>query len=107
MTSGLSPLAQPKNQHRPWPVALRLVVGLSMLVAIGAGLLMLPAASAKQPLPFSDALFTATSALTVTGLTVRTTSIDFSLTGRLILLGWGYTKSFCPNMRRAYTWGGG
>jgi trk system potassium uptake protein len=87
MASQLPPQPQPQNRHRPWPVALRLVVGLLLLVAIGTGLLMLPAASAGPPLPFGDALFTATSALTVTGLTVRPTSTTFSLTGHLILLG--------------------
>jgi trk system potassium uptake protein len=76
-----------ERQKRPWPVALRLVLGLILLILLGTGLLMLPAASNHQPLPFIDAFFTATSALTVTGLTVRTTSTDFTLMGHLTLLG--------------------
>jgi trk system potassium uptake protein len=47
---------------------------------------MLPAASSGDPLPFMDAFFTATSALTVTGLTVQTTSQAFTLFGHLTLL---------------------
>ena len=48
---------------------------------------MLPAASAAAPVSFADALFTAVSALTVTGLTVRATAVEFSTTGQLIILG--------------------
>ena len=76
-----------ERQKRPWPIALRLVLGLIILILLGTALLMLPAASNQQPLPFIDAFFTATSALTVTGLTVRTTSTDFTLFGHLTLLG--------------------
>jgi trk system potassium uptake protein len=77
---------EPQRPYRPFPVAARLVLGLLVLVLVGAGLLMLPAASAAEPLNFADALFTATSALTVTGLTVRTTAADFTTTGHLIIL---------------------
>lgn len=76
-----------EKQRRSWPVALRLVLGLIVLILLGTALLMLPAASKYEPLPFMDAFFTATSALTVTGLTVRTTSTQFTLFGHLTLLG--------------------
>jgi len=88
MYSVLSQSAAKKNRpHRPWPIALRLVLGLLLLILVGTGLLMLPAASRAGPLPFMDAFFTATSALTVTGLTVQTTSQAFTLFGHLTLLG--------------------
>jgi trk system potassium uptake protein len=61
-------------------------LGLLLLILVGTGLLMLPAASSGDPLPFMDAFFTATSALTVTGLTVQTTSEAFTLFGHLTLL---------------------
>ncbi len=70
----------------PLPVYARLVLGLAFLIVLGTGLLMLPGVSAERPLPFMDALFTATSALTVTGLTVVTTSTQFTLAGQWLLL---------------------
>jgi trk system potassium uptake protein len=78
---------QKRKPRRPLSVAARLVAGLFILIAMGTGLLMLPAASAAAPVSFADALFTATSALTVTGLTVRTTAVAYSTTGHLIILG--------------------
>jgi trk system potassium uptake protein len=86
MTLELPPLTPRKREKRPWPIALRLVLGLLLLILVGTGLLMLPAASSSDPLPFMDAFFTATSALTVTGLTVQTTSQAFTLFGHLTLL---------------------
>ncbi len=78
--------ASKKKSPQPWPVALRLVLGLIALTVLGTALLLLPAASSAEPLTFMDALFTAVSALTVTGLTVRTTSTDFTLFGHLTIL---------------------
>jgi trk system potassium uptake protein len=78
--------SDPQRPYRPLPVAARLVLGLLVLVLVGAGMLMLPVASRGEPLSFTDALFTATSALTVTGLTVRATAVDFTTTGHLIIL---------------------
>jgi trk system potassium uptake protein TrkH len=58
------------------------------VISLGTVLLTFPAASASQravaPL---DALFTATSAACVTGLTVLDTPTDFSLFGQLVILG--------------------
>jgi len=65
-----------------------LVASFLVLIVSGAGLLMLPTASAeeKESLGFVDALFTATSATCVTGLVVKDTGQDFSLIGQVIIL---------------------
>lgn len=58
------------------------------LIVIGTILLLLPNASAKTDSPIGgvDALFTATSAVCVTGLVVRDTGTDFSNFGQMIIL---------------------
>lgn len=57
------------------------------VITIGTLLLMQPFATVSgQPLNFVDALFTATSATCVTGLTVNNVAIDFSNQGQWILL---------------------
>ncbi len=58
------------------------------LIAIGWLLLLLPVcrvADAK-PISIDDALFTATSAVCVTGLVVRDTATEFSFIGQLVIL---------------------
>lgn len=68
----------------------RFAVGAYLaLIAVGTGLLLLPVCRGREaaPLTFLDALFTATSAVCVTGLSVRSTGNDFSLLGQAILLG--------------------
>ncbi|PLY12921.1 MAG: potassium transporter [Desulfuromonas sp.] len=55
-------------------------------ILLGAVLLMLPVASRTTPLPFLDALFTATSAQCVTGLVVVDTGSQFTLFGQLVIL---------------------
>jgi trk system potassium uptake protein len=72
--------------RRPLPVALRLVLGLATLVFTGTLLLSLPGVTVGPRLTLMEALFTATSAVTVTGLTVVTTSSDFTRLGQLIVL---------------------
>lgn len=58
-----------------------------MLILAGTGLLMLPeATSAEGPMPFLDAVFTATSASCVTGLIVVDTATYFTLKGKIILM---------------------
>lgn len=65
-----------------------LVLGFAGLIFFGALLLMLPAASAKGAgLSFIDALFTATSAVCVTGLIVVDTGTYFSYFGQMVLIG--------------------
>jgi trk system potassium uptake protein TrkH len=63
-----------------------LIASFLILIIAGAGLLMLPRASAKERTRFVDALFTATSATCVTGLIVRDTGQDFSTMGQIIIL---------------------
>lgn len=64
-----------------------LSLGFAALILGGALLLSLPIASKSgQPLPFIDALFTATSAACVTGLTVVDTGTYFSLFGQLVII---------------------
>jgi len=65
-----------------------LIASFLVLIFSGAGLLMLPAASAdgKVSLSFVDALFTATSGTCVTGLIVKDTGQDFSMMGQVVIL---------------------
>ena len=65
-----------------------LIASFLVLIFSGAGLLMLPAASAegKESLSFIDALFTATSGTCVTGLIVKDTGQDFSPMGQVVIL---------------------
>jgi len=55
-------------------------------ILLGTGLLMLPAASQTNALPFLDALFTATSAQCVTGLAVVDTGSQFTSFGQIVIL---------------------
>jgi trk system potassium uptake protein TrkH len=65
-----------------------LIASFLVLIFSGAGLLMLPEASAdgKESLSFVDALFTATSGTCVTGLIVKDTGRDFSPMGKMVIL---------------------
>ncbi|MFH1152217.1 MAG: TrkH family potassium uptake protein [Pseudomonadota bacterium] len=62
------------------------LAGFALLIAAGTGLLMLPLSTTAGSIGFIDALFTATSAVCVTGLTVVDTGSTFSLEGQIILL---------------------
>ena len=57
-----------------------------MMIALGSVLLTLPGITVSGRLSFSEAFFTATSALTVTGLSVITPGSDLTLMGQTILL---------------------
>ena len=64
-----------------------LIVGFALIIGVGTLLLKLPWASGTGvPISWSDAVFTATSATTVTGLTVRPAAIDFSFFGQVVIL---------------------
>jgi len=64
-----------------------LVLGFAGLILFGAVLLTLPIASVTgERLSFVDALFTATSAVCVTGLVVVDTGRYFSLFGQLVII---------------------
>lgn len=72
-----------------WDRPARMVTASFLLVIFsGTGLLMLPGAtSAPGGLGFLSALFTATSAVCVTGLIVVDTATAFTLAGQIIILG--------------------
>ncbi len=72
--------------RRRLPVAAQLIAGLALLVALGAGLLMLSGLGSARALSFGDALFTSVSALSVTGLARITPARDLSLAGQIVLL---------------------
>ncbi len=57
-----------------------------LAILIGAILLCLPFSANGHPISFINALFTSTSAVCVTGLTVVDTGRDFSLFGQIIIL---------------------
>ncbi|HRD02524.1 MAG TPA: TrkH family potassium uptake protein [Candidatus Saccharicenans sp.] len=64
------------------------LLAISFLVAIfiGAGLLSLPMATRSGHISFVNALFTSTSAICVTGLTVVDTATYFSLFGQIVII---------------------
>lgn len=63
-----------------------LVLSFTALIATGALLLRLPVSSAHEPLTLLDAVFTATSAVCVTGLIVVDTPQDLTVVGQVIVL---------------------
>ena len=65
--------------------AIVFVGSFMILVLIGAFLLMLPSATTNG-ITFTNALFTATSAVCVTGLTVVDTAADFNIVGQSIII---------------------
>ncbi|WP_339858672.1 TrkH family potassium uptake protein [Thalassospira alkalitolerans] len=67
------------------PPPLLLAILYLALIMIGAAILFLPVSVTKS-ITFSDALFTATSAVTVTGLAVVDTGSSFTLFGQIIIL---------------------
>lgn len=59
-----------------------------VLIAVSASLLKLPAATPPDmPISWVDSVFTATSAVCVTGLAVRDTGNEFTLFGQAVVLG--------------------
>ena len=73
-------------EHHGISIAARLMIGLAALIALGTALLMLPGVGATRQLTFNEALFTSTSALTVTGLSIITPAVDLSTAGQVLLL---------------------
>ena len=64
-----------------------ILLGFLITILIGSVLLMLPiAAKSGQATPYSDALFTATTSVCVTGLVVETTVEHWSLFGQAVIL---------------------
>lgn len=73
---------------RPYriPPPLLLAAGMVATILVGAVILALPPSHAGPPVGFLDALFTATSAVCVTGLTVVDTGTSFSAFGQVVIL---------------------
>jgi trk system potassium uptake protein TrkH len=63
-----------------------LVVSFGGLIILGTFVLSLPFAHGRQEVSLIDALFTATSAVCVTGLVVVDTGLDYSFLGQVIIL---------------------
>ncbi len=68
------------------PSALRLIEGLALLVAVGTLALLLPGIGADGRLTFREAIFTAVSASSVTGLSLITPSQDLTFFGQFVLM---------------------
>lgn len=63
-----------------------IILSFSGVILLGSALLSLPLATTGQPIPWFDALFTVTSAICVTGLTVVDTGTYFTTFGQLLIL---------------------
>ncbi len=74
-----------RDSSKRTPIPLRLVGGLALLILIGTLLLLAPGMT-TQPISPMEAFFTATSAVTVTGLSVIPTSTGFTYLGQIVLL---------------------
>jgi len=76
-----------KSFWRGWNPHALVALGFGVAILMGSGLLMLPAAgSGGRALPWVSALFTATSATCVTGLSVINVGTDLSLFGQIVVL---------------------
>lgn len=73
-----------KTKNLPIPAILALTY-LTWIV-VGAGLLLLPWATPSTGMSVSDAIFTSTSAVTVTGLIVLDTSVELTRFGQGVLM---------------------
>lgn len=62
------------------------VISFLVLILIGTLILMLPRTTLVAPLTFIDALFMATSAVCITGLSVTDLSSNFSMFGQTVIL---------------------
>jgi trk system potassium uptake protein len=71
--------------HR-FPPAVVLAGSFALAIVAGTALLSLPVAQAGEPVSLVDALFTSTSAVCVTGLTVVDTGTRFSPFGQAVVL---------------------
>jgi len=68
------------------PPAMVLLLSFLLAILVGACLLSLPISTVSGGIPFIDALFTATSAVCVTGLIVVDTGSYFTLFGQWVIL---------------------
>ena len=80
-------IPRPRPSARSLASPRSLLIGALVLISVGTLLLSLPVSRDAQAFtPFVDALFTATSAVTVTGLVVTDTPTYWSTTGQVIIL---------------------
>lgn len=83
----LAPGPRPHWARAPMSPSQVLVVGFALLCLVGALLLTLPVSAASgRSVGFVNALFTATSAVCVTGLVVLDTGTDYSPFGQAVIL---------------------
>ena len=86
-SQAVAPLAGTSiRRRRQFSPAQVLVLSFTGLILSGAILLRLPISAAREPLTLLDALFTATSAVCVTGLIVVDTPNDLTVFGQLVIL---------------------
>jgi trk system potassium uptake protein TrkH len=74
------------RRRRRFSPAQVLVLSFAALIVSGGLLLRLPMSAARDPLTLLDAIFTATSAVCVTGLIVVDTPHDLTVFGQLVVL---------------------
>ena len=77
-------VSNPKRKVAGYPPPLVLVMLYASLILVGTLGLMLPIAT-TAPISWSDAMFTATSAVTVTGLAVVDTGQGFTFFGQALI----------------------
>lgn len=82
----LDGVMEKKNVFSRWTPAQILISTFALLIACGGFLLSLPIASKVEPLGYLDALFTATSAVCVTGLVVVDTFTQFTFFGQVVII---------------------
>ncbi|MBI9044197.1 MAG: hypothetical protein JEZ06_06915 [Anaerolineaceae bacterium] len=75
-----------KGKHYRLPVPVRLIASLGAFIIIGTLLMCFPSVGSIRPLSLPEALFTAVSALTCTGLSILTPAVDLSVFGQVLLL---------------------
>lgn len=74
------------KKRRPFTPTVKIAVGYLILIAVGAAILLLPFATwENKSIGFTTALFTSTSAVCVTGLTVVDTFSTFSWFGQAVI----------------------
>ena len=74
------------KKRRPFTPTVKIAVGYLLLIAAGAAILLLPFATwENKSIGFTTALFTSTSAVCVTGLTVVDTFTTFSWFGQAVI----------------------
>jgi len=74
------------NKLRQSSPAMLLLYSYGLVILLGSGLLLLPASTVSGGMTIIDALFTATSAVCVTGLIVVDTGSHFTLLGQTVIL---------------------